>query len=190
MINVDDLYIVNYCHPNCKPFMNICRLPEDEAFSLAYRMAAENSDATAFGRFVDFGNYYPRRMRQDEYLYDMFASLGGKPREKHPLSFVLQGSEYLYEWFGKGIISKIRLRDIPSEYVSFTLGDSGSALVRDGGLTMYTKETLLSVIREYDGTMDDFLGEIERAHHYHYIEAQLWNDDYCALAEIMEVDNI
>ena len=31
MINVDELYIVNYCHPNCVPLKNIVRLPKEEA---------------------------------------------------------------------------------------------------------------------------------------------------------------
>jgi hypothetical protein len=108
MINIDDLVIVHYCHPSCKPFLNICRQPEKEAFAQAYKMAADNPDTTAFYRFAEgtrgFESYYTRRMMQDEYLYDMFLSLGGKPKEKHPLSFVLQGSEFLDNWFGNGMV--------------------------------------------------------------------------------------
>jgi len=186
MINTDELCIVNYCHPNCVPFFNICRLPKEEAFATAYKMAKENPDTTAFYRFADFENYYPRRMKTDAYLYDLFNSLGGSPKERHPLSFVLQGSEYLDNWFGKGTINKIRLKDIPSAYISFTLGDSMVVTKKDGlmvneiqhgKLIMYTKEMLYDVLNRYNGTLGDFLNEINEKHKY--IEAQLWDDGYC-----------
>lgn len=179
MINTNELYIVNYCHPNCVPFLNICRLPKEEAFALAYKMASDNPETTAFGRFVDFENHYPRRIKTDEYLYNLFISLGGKPKEIHPLSFVLQGSEYLDNWFGNGIVSKIKLKKIPSEFISFTLGDSGAMLKKTGKLTMYTKEILLNNIAEYEGSINEFMSEITKK--YSYIEVQLWNDDYCML---------
>ena len=35
MINTNELYIVNYCHPNCRPFQNIMRLPKEQAFKKA-----------------------------------------------------------------------------------------------------------------------------------------------------------
>lgn len=177
MINTNELYIVNYCHSNCVPFFNICRLPREEAFALAYRMASDNPETTAFGRFADFENHYPRRIKTDEHLYNLFISLGGKPKEIHPLFFVLQGSEYLDNWFGNGIVSKIKLKEIPSEFISFTLGDSGAMLKKRGKLTMYTKEMLLNNIAEYDGSIDEFMSEITEK--YYYIEVQLWNDDYC-----------
>lgn len=178
MINIDTLDIINYCHANCLPFMNICRLPKKEAFSLARKMADENPDTTAFYRFADFHNYYPLRMKTDEYLFDLFVSLGGKPKEQHPLSFVLQGSEYLNNWFGNGAVNKIMLKNIPSEFISFTLGDSMSIFKKDGPqtpdrhgeLTMYTKEMLSDIIT------DGFLSDAKNK--YHYIEAQLWNDDF------------
>jgi hypothetical protein len=185
MINLEDLLIVNYCHYNCVPLMNICRLPKEEAFSQAYKMAVENPETTAFYRFADFENYYPRRMMTDEYLYDMFTSFGGSPNEKHPLSFVLHGSEYLDNWFGNGIAIKIKLIDIPSEYISFTLGDSMAVTkkngvmvkeIQKGKLTMYTKDMLINTIKDYNGSIDDFMDTITNK--YTYIEAQLWNDDY------------
>lgn len=177
MINTDDLYIVNYCHSNCIPLKNIFRLPKKEAFLLAYEMAANNLDATAFYRFADFENYYPHRINQDKLLYELFVSLGGKPKEEHPLSFVLHGSEYLNKWFDNGIITKILLKDIPSESISFTLGDSGASLAKNKSLTMYTKEMLINIMKKYKGTIDEFMSDTENKHYY--IEVQLWNDDYC-----------
>jgi len=178
MIDVDELVLVHYCHPNCAPFQNICRLPKEDAFALAHKMAADNPDTITFYRFADFENYYPRRIKTDEYLYNLFVSLGGKPKEKHPLSFVLQGSEWLDNWFGNGSANRIPLKIIPAEFVSFTLGDSCTKFEKIGELTMVTKETLLKRIEEYDGTVNDFINKIAKVR---YIEAQLWNDDYCTV---------
>lgn len=177
MINIDELYIVNYCHQNCIPLKNIVRLPVNEAFSLAHELAVRNPDTTAFYRFADFRNYYSLRMSQDNYLYEMFLSLGGKPKEKHPLSFVFQGSDFLNNWFDHGTITKISLKDIPSEFISFTLGDSGAIFQKNGTVTMYTKEMLYNKIMEYQGTIDEFMREIIEK--YYYMEVQLWDDDYC-----------
>lgn len=178
-ITIDDLQIVNYCHPNCTPYKNIVRLPKEEAFLLADKLAKDNPDTTAFYRFADFMNYYELRMKQDAYLYDMFILLGGEPLENHPLSFVLQGSEFLSKWFGEGPIKKVLLNNIPDKYISFTLGDSGAVFQRTGSVTMLTKQMLYNKIQDYKGTIEEFLNEI--ANQYHYIEVQLWNDDYCLL---------
>jgi hypothetical protein len=161
--------------------MNICRLPKEEAFAQAYAMAADNPETTAFYRFADFENYYPLRMKTDKYLYNLFISLGGKPKERHPLSFVLQGSEYLDNWFGNGAAAKIPVNNIPSEYISFTLGDSSATLRKGTELRMLSKEQLKCVLMEYSGTIDDYMDDI--AEKYVYIEAQLWKDDYVLTRE-------
>jgi hypothetical protein len=95
---------------------------------------------------------------------------------------VLQGSDFLNSWFGNGAKIEIALKRIPSEYISFTLGDSCSTLYpmqgsEKGELTMYTKEELISVLTRYTGSIDQYMKYI--ADTYRYIEAQLWNDDYC-----------
>lgn len=176
VINIDELFIVNYCHPNCLPLQNIVRLPKEEAFSLAKEMSVKNIGGTAFWRFADFENYYQLRMKQDKCLYSAFVSLGGKPKEEHPLSFVLQGSEYLNQWFDNGFVTKVSLQGISSEHISFTYGDSGATLERTGEIVVVTKEILLDSIRDFQGTIDEYMDEIVKKHHY--IEVQLWTDEY------------
>lgn len=78
---IDSLYLVHYCHPNCKPFQNIMRLPKEKAFLLAEKLAKENPDTTAFYRFADFANYYPHRLQTDEFLYENFSRLGGNRKK-------------------------------------------------------------------------------------------------------------
>ena len=101
--------------------------------------------------------------------------MGGKPKEKHPLSFVLNGSEYLNKWFGYGTTVKLPLADIPSEQISFTYGDSSAMIEKNGKILLITKEMLLDEIAHYHGTLDEYMSEIERK--YYYIEVQLWFDD-------------
>ena len=178
-MTVDDLQIVNYCHHSCKPLQNIMRLPKDKAFALARQMAMRNKNTTAFYRFADFENYYPERLKTDELLYHRFIELGGKPIEEHPLSFVLQGSEYLNAWFDCGIATAIPLNRIPSDFVSFTYGDSQSTLKRNGNFKMLTKDMLFKAISNYGGTLEEFL--IDISNRYHYIEVQVWSDDCLSL---------
>lgn len=154
---------MHYCHPNCKPFQNIMRL------------AKENPDTTAFCRFADFVNYYPRRLETDEFLYENFLRLAGKPKEKHPLSFVLQGCDYLEDWFGKGTAYRIKLSEIRPDSVSFTLGVSCALYGRTGKIQQLTKEQLLAQMKAFEGGAENFMKYISE--HYSYIEAQLWEDD-------------
>lgn len=86
----------------------------------------------------------------------------------------MQGSEYLDNWFGNGAVVKIKLNDIPSEYISFTYGDSCAKLENTGETTIVTNEKLLSQISSFDGTLEDFMSYI--AKEYTYVEVQLWND--------------
>ena len=148
MIMEKQLYIINYCHNNCEPLKNIMRLPKNEAFALAEKLAEENKGRTAFWRFADFAVYYPERLVTDKLLYERFVSMGGKPQEVHPLSFVLQGSEYLDNWFDNGIVTKVPLSRISPEHISFTLGDSMSTLKRNGDIRMLSKEKLLQSVQK------------------------------------------
>lgn len=166
------LYLVNYCHKNCKPLHNIMRLPKDQAFSLAARFAEANPDATAFGRFADFQYYYPERLEIDRRLHQRFIELGGQPQEEHPLSFVLQGSEMLDRWFGHGIVTRVPLETVPAGQLSFTYGDSMTVTKRLGGFTMLTKAGLYELLEKFPGSAQDFVAQINREHYY--MEAQFW----------------
>lgn len=174
-MTIDELQIVNYCHRSCTPLLNIMRLPKDKAFALAYEMAEQNRDKTAFYRFADFENYYPRRLKTDKLLYDRFTELGGKPLQEHPLSFVLQWSDFLDGWFDRGIVTKIPLNRIDSEHISFTYGDSMAVLEMSGSFTMLTKDMLLKAITDFEGTIEEFLANVSDK--YNYIEVQFWVDE-------------
>jgi hypothetical protein len=76
-----------------------------------------------------------------------------------------------------GFVAKISLRSIPSEFISFIYGDSMAVPNRNDKITIMTKEMLSKSIRDFKGTIDEYMEEI--AERYYYIEVQLWNDDYC-----------
>ena len=168
-----ELVLVNYCHPDCEPLLNIMRLPRDEAFVLARKMAEAHPKTTAFYRFADFDNYYALREAQDRYLYERFKELGGIPEEEHPLSFVIEGSNYLKEWFGNGPEIHLPLREIESCDVSFTVGDSGAEYGKNGSVELLTKEELQMRI-DRSGGFEAFMQENGK----HYVEVQLWSDRY------------
>lgn len=174
ILNLEEIYVVNYCHHNCVPLKNIMWLPREQAFALAGEMAQQNKDTTAFYRFADFHNYYRERLKTDELLYDRFCSLGGRPAKKHPLSFVLQGSEFLDNWFDNGIVTRIPLEQIPAQRISFTYGDSMSVLKKKGSFDMLTKEMLIRIMADYNGTLEEFIQEVN--HEYSYMEVQVWQE--------------
>ncbi len=175
MIDIHALSIVNYCHPHCQPLKNIMRLPKEEAFALARELAQKNKNTTAFCRFADFENYYPRRIEADALLHTQFLALGYAASQKHPLSFVFEGSEYLKNWFSNGVETRIPLDGIPSCDISFTFGDSMGVLKRNEPLRLVSKDMLLGEIAAYRGTLSDYLCEIEEK--CFYIEVQVWNDE-------------
>jgi len=174
MKSLEELILVNYCYPDCIPLKNIMRLPKEEAFALASAFAESHPETTAFYRFADFENYYELRKKQDAYLYSAFVALGGHPEEEHPLSFVIEGSNYLQEWFGKGIESRLRLADIPSCHISFTIGDSGAEYQKNGKVEVLTMEMLGKKMAKFDGDFETFMKSTGK----NYVEAQVWSDRY------------
>lgn len=92
---------------------------------------------------------------------------------------MIEGSEYLRDWFGNGIQTKVCLRDVDSLHVSFTLGDSGAMFEKNGFVELLTLEELKNRLGEFDGNFDDFLKDVG----CHYVEVQLWSDKYCKYAD-------
>lgn len=173
---MENIYIVNYCSPGCVPLKSITQFDETNAFEYAKELSSNNS-GTAFNRFGnDFKYYYPKRIRTEEWLYERFASLGGKPMTQHPVYFVVNGSDYLNKWFGGGKITKLLLNDIDSKDISFTFGDSMAKMDKPERKDPFLKETLFGLIEKYDSNIDLFINDICKE--FNYIEAQLWNDKY------------
>lgn len=168
------LLLYNYCHPALQPLMNIMRLEKRDAFRLAAALAEKHRGESSFYRFADFENYYALRERQDRYLYEQFIALGGRPEEEHPLSFSVGECAYLKEWFSGGKETVLRLSDISSCHISFTLGDSGALIGRDGKVKVLTKEAFLEAYEAAGRSTSALLAGTGCG----YVEAQLWSDCY------------
>lgn len=56
-----------------------------------------------------------------------------------------------------------------------TYGDSSAMIEKTGKILLITKEMLLDEITYYQGTLDEYMSEIQKQ--YNYIEVQLWCDD-------------
>jgi hypothetical protein len=158
---------------------SITRLPIDDAYSMAKKLSQyTGASFTSFSRFSekDFDGYYKKRIRTEQWLYNSFIALGGKPQNAHPLYFVLGESRYLNDWFENGINTKILLSDIESSDVSFTFGDSMSKMDSEDRMNLFTKESLFNFIYETTNDVSAFLNELNKQNRY--IEVQLWSDVY------------
>jgi hypothetical protein len=154
---------------------SITELPEKEAFQIAYQLGL--NDETSFGRFKDFINYYPRRIKVEKWLYEWFLASGGEPKTEHPLYFVLEQSDFLHEWFNKGKVIKLPLSLINSKHISFTIGDSMATFKDDFievGKDPIFKEEVYKLMEKYDGKLEKYLETMK----IKYIECQLWNKEY------------
>lgn len=171
---METLFLEYYCHPDCQPLKNIMRLPREQAFALAKQLADAHPETTAFYRFADFENYYPRRLETDRLMLDMFIELGGKPQNEHPLSFVLGSCDYLHRWFGSGRILRLPLSVVPRDVISFTIGDSMSSLAKQGHLDMLTLPMLEETAQKHPGGAQGWLSDTLKEHHY--VEVQVWGN--------------
>lgn len=175
----ENLYITSYSDKRCSPMSSITRLTIKDAYSLAKKLSQYTGTSfTSFSRFSDkdFDGYYKKRIRTEEWLYNSFIALGGKPQNTQPLYFVLGESRYLNDWFENGIKTKLLLSDIDSTDISFTFGDSMSKMDSEDRMSPFNKELLFSFIYETTYDVISFLNELDKQNRY--IEVQLWNDIY------------
>jgi hypothetical protein len=171
-----EVNIIHYCHSECMPLNSITELPEKEAFEMA-KIIGENN-GMSFYRFKDFINYYPRRIKTEKYFYDWFIKSGGKPKTKNPLYFVLEGSDFLFNWFDKGKIIKIPLSKINTKHISFTIGDSCSEYNKNNLKEPILKDELYDIINKFNGNINLMLENMNKQYEIKYIECQLWDNKY------------
>jgi hypothetical protein len=154
-------------------------LPSDEAYKLAEDLSQNASSTfTSFSRFTanDFDGYYTKRKRTEKWLLGEIIELGIKPKNKTPLYFVLGESSYLNKWYERVTRTKLLLKDINPEDISFTYGDSMSRMDSKERMDPFSIETLTAFINERTDDINSYLDELDKQNRY--IEAQLWNDDY------------
>lgn len=176
---LDKLNITNYSDRRCRPFKSITRFSSKEVYVLAEELSQYSGNKfTSFSRFNenDFDGYYKKRLRTEEWLFNSFISVGGKPKNAHPLYFVLGESKYLNEWFEDGMKFQLALNKIDPYDISFTFGDSMSIMDQKDRMDLFNKDSLASFVQEKTNDVFIFLNDLNQ--HNKYIEVQLWNDVY------------
>ena len=53
-MNIENLILVNYCHPDCVPLKNIMRLSKEDAFAMAKKVELISFFAFGGGLGIDF----------------------------------------------------------------------------------------------------------------------------------------
>ena len=183
-INIDDLWITNYRENGGERLKNIMRLPKDEAVKLASQLSTlTTSGNDRYGYY--FERYYEKRQKTEEWLYVQFQKHGGNPQTKHPIYFVLCDSSSLERFYGQRDRVSIKLKDIPSEYLSFTPRDSMH--LKDMGLlegTVWSKYDFLGLLKKSDRGIGNMIVNLPGLYGQPggYIEAHLWDDDYLKFA--------
>lgn len=164
-----DLYICNYCDRRCTPLRSITRLPVKDAYSLAEVLSQNaGNSSTSFSRFTekDFDGYYKKRKRTEKWLYNSFIEIGGRPKKEQPLYLVLGESRYLEAWYENGIKTKLLLKDINPEDISFTYGDSMSKMDSEDRTHPFNKESLFEYILKYNSNIGSFIKELDKQNEY------------------------
>ena len=96
-----------------------------------------------------FARYYQKRKATEEWLYEKFCQGGGKPKNRHPIYFVLGEDPGFQAFYGTADSIRIPLRDIAADEISFTPRDSMH--LKDKGMTegtVWNKTAFLDMIEK------------------------------------------
>ena len=171
---MNEIYLLNHRAPSYEPFKSIMRLPKEEAFALAAKLN-EDKTCDANDRFgPSFAEYYETRLRAENWLYENFKGIGGKPQTKHPLYFYVYGWDLASKFWPVNITEKIPLSGIEPCDISFSIGDSCDEKNRQ---LPFMKDKLYELISTH-GSIEYLLAYVKSQIGYGMIEAQLWNDKY------------
>lgn len=110
--------IVHYSRS--EPFRSMSSVPSNQ-WAVAIKDLSE-TNAWGMSRFSD-PDYLPRRLEVEKHIRNEFIKKGGKPELDHPLYFFL-GRHNGFEKHPRNIGYVIQLKDIRSDAISFTYGDS------------------------------------------------------------------
>jgi hypothetical protein len=180
-MTLDNLVITNYRETGGLHLHSITRLKKEDAYALAKQLSETSNSKNNRYREDYFDGYYHKRLRVEEWIYNDFVALGGKPQTYHPIYFVLQNNLRLLNFFGNDSSIQIPLKIIESKHISFTPRDS-THLIDMGKTqgTVWRKEMLEEFLTDSRLDMDAFLASVPESYGLPggYIEVQLWNDKY------------
>jgi hypothetical protein len=148
-------------HPAHGAGLNICALPDFEAFSVLDRLRRTTLKA----------NYLMRRRATEEWLSEAASKALGRTLGRHPTYFFLGD----FSFFGdasRPVALVIPLSSLPLEAVTFTLGDS-MTVVEESSRRVYDFGEMAELFRS-----DDVVAPFSLSNHSgfqaHFIEVQVW----------------
>ena len=157
-----------------------------QQFDIAKKLA--QCDGRALRRFDKFEEYISRRVKTEEWLYEMFLEINGLPKTKNPFYFVLGEHDDLRHDFGsESSYIQLDTDQILDSFLSFTIGDSMSVLFSDAPKRIYTISQIKEIVN--DTTFIDRQFEHITPNH-RYIEAQLWDKRYLQGHDNKELSNV
>ena len=170
------MYITHYSFNKQNSLNRITEYNKTDVHNLASKLG--QIEGTAYERFKNIEEYYPKRIKTEEWLYKTVQAKAIVPKVKSPWYFVLGESSALQVGFGiNAFKQRIELDIINDDDISFTIGDSmGVFNMPEKYKVVYTKSEILYMY--YNGFLNNPTEFLYLQNKHKYIEAQLWNDKY------------
>lgn len=128
------------------PFRTLSSLPPDEAREIL-RTLKRAGTGFASQRAED---YIQTRIQLEERARCIFASKGGKPKNKYPHYMTLGACEWLRTWYENGKEISVALEYFDEDSISFTYGDLFPTMRYKDGKEyreqVYTKQEIVGII--------------------------------------------
>lgn len=169
--------LFHYYEKEIGPFVNLSNLKIEDAEN-AMNTIYNNKNLFASNRDK---TYLKRRFEYEDIVQEIFVSKGGRVNKRRPHYMTLEDCPWLLSWYKDGASINIEIKDIDTNYISFTYGDMFPVFGPRGDDSkeyrkqVYTYEEILNVIDKYGFPQKwNPLGEQGAIR---YIEAQVWDED-------------
>lgn len=152
-------------HPEFGPYRNICSLPDIEALAIIDRLRSQ-------GRPALKGNYLARRRRAERWLSMEASALLGRRVKHWPTYFFLGDFSHVPDSSRPSALV-IPLANLPSDAITFTLGDS-MKIAEEQMPRLFGLGEIMSLFAE-GRTGGEFGASDEPGMQARFIEVQLWD---------------
>lgn len=113
-------FIYHYYEKSVGPFVSLSGLPLNKAQGILDRLISENKTFAAKRNET----YLAKRCGLEQTVRQLFIAKGGKPQRDTPHYFVIGECSWLETWFQNPAYIKIPFKNLDTQTVSFTYGDT------------------------------------------------------------------
>lgn len=168
--------LFHYYEKEIGPFVNLSDLKIEDAKNI---MNSIHDNENLFASNRD-ETYLERRFEYEDIVQKIFISKGGGVNRRRPHYMTLEDCSWLLSWYKEGTSISIDIKDVDTNYISFTYGDMFPVFgprddeSKEYRKQVYTYKEILKIIHKY-GLPQNWnpLGEKGPIR---YIEAQVWDD--------------